>query len=199
MFVPNIHTRPIPIGATLAATILAVFVVGCAAESESESVAESVVDTNKPVATVKVVVAAKTKGLTYYPCDQCHRPGGAADAVAKGVGPGRHAHAFIRLKHMPNAQCQTCHDVTDPGQLRLAAGLTFALEQTEKLCAQCHSGQVADWQVGIHGKQLGNWQTEIHRYGCTQCHDPHHPRFGTMRALPPPAFPRLGIPKGNHP
>lgn len=141
---------------------------------------------------VKVVVVTPTKGLEHYPCEQCHRH------IEKGAGTVSNSHAAIRLKHMPKAECKTCHDVELPGQLRLASGMVLALEDVLQLCGQCHSTQVADWQVGIHGKQVGNWQRELHRYGCTKCHDPHHPNFGTMLAVPAPPFPRLGIPKGEH-
>ncbi len=105
------------------------------------------------------------------------------------------SHSSISLDHMPNASCETCHDREAPSELKLASGLIIPLENVQQLCQQCHKTEVADWSVGIHGKQVGNWQKKIHRFSCTKCHDPHKPAFGTMIALPPPAFPKFGIPK----
>ncbi len=147
---------------------------------------------NPASATVKITVTSPTKGMKHYPCEQCHRH------VEGNRGSIVNSHATIRVKHMPDAACKSCHDDEHPDKLVLASGVQLELVEVHRLCEQCHSTQVSDWQVGIHGKQIGNWQKEIHRFGCTTCHDPHQPKFGTMQALPAPVFPRLGIPKGTH-
>ena len=126
------------------------------------------------------------------PCEQCHK-------YVEDAERGRvKAHPEIRVKHMPDAQCETCHDPNQPGRLKLASGKAVELENTHILCGQCHATEAADWSVGIHGKQMGNWQSEIHRFACTRCHDAHNPAFGSMQAVDPPPFPKFGIPKGGH-
>jgi len=142
--------------------------------------------------TAEVEVLSRMKALAYYPCETCHRH---AD---EGQGTVANSHATIRVQHMPNASCVTCHDKDQPGKLKLASGMLVDLEKSYELCQQCHARQVSDWSVGIHGKQVGNWQTKIQRYACTTCHDAHAPEFGTMSSKPPPPFPALGIPKESH-
>jgi hypothetical protein len=140
--------------------------------------------------TPKIVVVSRTPGAAA--CEQCHQH--VEDPVASQVK----AHSEIRVKHMPDATCESCHHPEKPSWLRLASGKAVNLDESHILCGQCHSRETADWSVGIHGKQTGNWQTEIHRYGCTSCHDAHKPAFGSMQAIDPPPFPSMGIPKGGH-
>ncbi len=139
--------------------------------------------------TPKIVVVSP---LNTADCEKCHRH---VDEEARGSVK---AHAEIRVKHMPDGNCETCHDPAKPEGLKLASGHAIALKNAHLLCGQCHSTQAADWSVGIHGKQIGNWQTELHRFACTRCHDAHAPAFGSMRASDPPPFPAMGIPKGAH-
>lgn len=152
--------------------------------------AKSGAEVAKPTPTI--VVVSRTKGLALSPCEQCHQH--VEDPVASPVS----AHGEIRLKHMPNATCETCHDPQQPSRLKLASGKAIDLEEPHLLCGQCHATEARDWSVGIHGKQVGNWLTEMHRYSCTHCHDAHRPAFGSMQAVEPPPFPPMGIPKGAH-
>lgn len=167
---------------------IATTLVACSSSHGPEPVA----DKAAPAEPAKVVVVSRTKALRHYPCQRCHQH------AEDGAGTVVNAHASIRLKHMPNGVCGTCHSDEQPGKLQLASGLVLELENMEELCAQCHSPQVADWRDGIHGKQLGNWRSEVHRLGCSSCHPPHRPAFADMSTLPPPPFPKFGIPKRTH-
>lgn len=162
----------------------------CAGKPASHAEAGQDAVTRPPA---EVVVLSRKKALANYPCQQCHQHANGEDNAPLS------AHSEIRVKHMEGGtNCQTCHDETDPETLRLATGKTFGLDDVHELCRQCHSGQVADWEVGVHGKQVGNWLTKVQRYACTGCHNPHQPALESTRALPAPPFPALGIPKGSH-
>lgn len=164
--------------------------VACAGKSASHSEAGKDALTRPPA---EVVVLSRKKALANYPCQQCHQHTNSEDSA-----PLR-AHVEIRVKHMEGgSNCQTCHDEVNPEDLRLATGKTFGLDEVHELCKQCHSTQVADWEVGIHGKQVGNWLTKVQRYGCTGCHNPHQPTVDSTHALPAPPFSEFGIPKGVH-
>lgn len=164
---------------------------GCGGEERGAKGADT---DQRPLRTAaKIVVVSRQQALAHYPCEQCHRH------VEDGAGTVANAHASIRVDHIPNDDsCESCHYRESPGNLQLASGRVFDLEEVDVLCAQCHSPQVADWRLGIHGKQVGNWQRVVHRLGCTACHDPHQPAFGTMSSVSPPPFPPLGIAKGSH-
>ncbi len=155
--------------------------------SSSETKAEPVVR-----APVKVELLSHKKALAQYPCQQCHQHVQSSETPIT-------AHGEIRVDHMEGGNnCQTCHDEKNPENLRLASGKSYDLDDVHELCRQCHSGQVADWEVGIHGKQVGNWLTGMQRFACTGCHDPHKPALAPVQALRPLPFPDFGIPKGAH-
>jgi hypothetical protein len=63
----------------------------------------------------------------------------------------------------------------------------------EKLCARCHGLIYNDWMAGTHGVRRGQWnaRTPFERvtFKCTQCHDPHSPRFSFKDFAPPPVWP----------
>ncbi len=140
-----------------------------------------------------VTVLSRKTALANYPCQECHQhAGGEADSAVK-------SHREIQVVHMDGGEnCQTCHDKENPEQLRLATGKQYGLDDVHELCRQCHGSIVADWEVGVHGKNVGNWLTGIQRFGCTACHNPHKPKYQPTKMLPPPPFSRFGIPKGAH-
>ncbi len=176
-------------GNTQTPLCMAIIMVGaCAgATSSSETKAEPVVR-----APAKVELLSHKKALADYPCQQCHQH------AEPSVTPVT-AHGEIRVVHMEGGNnCQTCHDENNPETLRLASGKNYDLDDVHELCRQCHSAQVADWELGIHGKQVGNWLTNMQRFACTGCHNPHKPALAPVQALRPLPFPAFGIPKGDH-
>ncbi|MHC4975789.1 MAG: hypothetical protein ACYTF7_04180 [Planctomycetota bacterium] len=109
-------------------------------------------------------------------------------------------HQHITLSHGINDQCVNCHDSEDRDRLVLRDGSTIGFAQSNTLCSQCHGPVTNDWERGIHGKMLGSWDPtspESRRLNCTECHDPHSPRYDSITPLPGPNTFRMGEPKDD--
>ena len=108
-------------------------------------------------------------------------------------------HRDIEFQHFkgPAPACYTCHNPGDMNTLRLAGSETISIDESYRLCGQCHGEKLRDFNIGAHGKQVGSWLRIRHKLNCTDCHNPHRPAMPTTRALPPPPFPARGIPKGG--
>ncbi len=98
-------------------------------------------------------------------------------------------HQSLKGQH-GNLTCTSCHH---PGEgyasLRLADGQSVAYRDVMQLCAQCHGPQYRDYTHGAHGGMAGYWdlkQGPRQRNNCIDCHDPHHPKFPTVRPVPGP-------------
>jgi formate-dependent nitrite reductase cytochrome c552 subunit len=53
-----------------------------------------------------------------------------------------------------------------------------------QLCAQCHGPQYRDYRHGAHGGMAGHWDLAKGgrvRNNCIDCHDPHSPKYPTVR------------------
>jgi hypothetical protein len=89
-----------------------------------------------------------------------------------------------------NLTCVTCHNAGEGYQsLRLADGRGLPYPDVMQLCAQCHGPQYRDYQNGAHGGMTGHW--DLSRGGrvrntCTDCHDPHTPKYPVVRPAPGP-------------
>jgi hypothetical protein len=59
--------------------------------------------------------------------------------------------------------------------LVLENGKRATLDESYRLCADCHFAQVDAWAHGAHGKRLDGWQGRRVVMGCADCHDPHQP------------------------
>lgn len=108
------------------------------------------------------------------------------------------AHQNIQPVHpeQTGAVCSTCHSADNVERLALAQGEQATLNQSYRLCAQCHFQQVETWAGGAHGKRLDGWQGRRVVMGCGDCHDPHKPAIGVRI---PFQAPRLERPKGHGP
>ncbi len=162
----------------------------CGTRSEARS-------TDPPLAKVerKVVIPDRTKQMKKFPCNECHDNAKARDIQKELPSP----HSTIVMKHMADArQCYTCHDKQNRDQLRMLTGVTISFNDTPKLCGQCHPARVKDWNLGIHGKQVGSWRGTSHKYSCADCHDPHSPKRLKDKGYAPPTFPKLGVRKVAH-
>lgn len=124
-------------------------------------------------------------------CNGCHQifhsnsPAGAA----------LNYHREIRLQHGLNNRCMNCHDSQNREQLTLRDGATVSFAETQQLCAQCHGTVYRDWERGTHGKTLGSWITHSdaqRRLSCTECHNPHAPKYEPYKPLPGPNTLRMG-------
>ena len=73
------------------------------------------------------------------------------------------------------------------GELKDVQGIEF--KDLDMLCGQCHGKIYAAWQAGAYGKRVGSWDGEKRYFSCTECHDPHQPRFEAIRPDPVPMRP----------
>lgn len=90
-----------------------------------------------------------------------------------------------------NLACVSCHNPSEGyGSLRLADGKAVPHQEVMQLCAQCHGPQSRDYLHGAHGGMTGYWDLSKGgrvRNTCIDCHDPHAPKYPTVR---PAAGPR---------
>jgi len=108
---------------------------------------------------------------------------------------GLHQHQKIVLDHGINSRCMNCHHDTDRDKLVLRDGSAVGYEQVATLCGQCHGPKTRQWERGVHGKTLGYWNSDLgesQRLSCTQCHNPHSPRYEHFVPLPGPNTHRMG-------
>jgi formate-dependent nitrite reductase cytochrome c552 subunit len=84
-----------------------------------------------------------------------------------------------------NLACVSCHNPGDKyDSLRLADGRPLPYAEVMQLCAQCHGPQYRDYQHGAHGGMTGHWDLTKGgrvRNNCIDCHDPHAPKYPTVR------------------
>lgn len=124
-------------------------------------------------------------------CNACHQ-------IFKSLNAGGAAptfHTQVRLVHGLNDRCMNCHDYTDRERLTLRDGETVTFSEAPLLCAQCHGTVFRDWERGTHGKTLGSWKAESPRRVrliCSECHDPHAPKYPKIEPLPGPTTLRMG-------
>ena len=95
----------------------------------------------------------------------------------------REFHQDMPLSHGELA-CYACHNPQDSDTLRLADGSAVEYTDVMNLCAQCHGVQARYYARGLHGGMAGYWDLSRGgrvRNNCIDCHDPHVPKFPTMR------------------
>ena len=105
----------------------------------------------------------------------------------------RFAHSNIKLDHGSNDRCYNCHLIQDRNKYTADDGSGIMHNRVEMLCARCHGLVYKDWVEGTHGLRRGKWspQTPFERknFTCTECHDPHSPKFRFKDYAPPPRWP----------
>lgn len=92
-------------------------------------------------------------------------------------------HQNMQFAH-GSATCYSCHHPENADALRLADGTTVEYPDVMTLCAQCHGTQARDYQHGTHGGMTGFWDLNRGprmRNNCIDCHDPHLPKFPSMK------------------
>jgi cytochrome c553 len=125
-----------------------------------------------------------------YPCSDCH----GEDLMETNPVPRRLtvAHEEILIDHGPTDRwCFDCHNTDKRDWLRLVDGKLVRFEESYRLCGQCHGTIYRDWRFGIHGRRSGYWNGPKVYLLCAHCHDPHAPRFSSLKPLPPPVRPAL--------
>lgn len=122
----------------------------------------------------------------YFPCSQCHDELPINNNRRELV----EMHDDIVFDHdSENRWCLACHDAEDRDSLRLASGVNISFEESYRLCGQCHGPKLRDWKLGIHGKRTGNWNGQKEYLLCVHCHDPHDPKFKSLKPMPRPQRP----------
>jgi hypothetical protein len=183
----------------LTALLLGAAVGGVWSEAQASDPAPSPAHGDAPAETPtpsdhEIVVNVRLGLLDAWPCMRCHDK---VEPSAPDEKPDPE-HREVVIDHASNMDfCGQCHDLEDMNSLRLITGEQVELSTPHVLCGQCHGEQKASWDIGVHGKQVGEFAGTATRYTCTDCHDAHAPAIPTMRAEPPPPFPRLGIPKDH--
>ncbi len=116
--------------------------------------------------------------LQKAPCANCHTQPLEQLQRARPKGKAL-AHWAVTMQHAaaPVMSCATCHQRDSPTLLHTLSGQTVAIDHAYQMCAQCHATQAADWAGGAHGKRAGGWAPPRVRYNCTECHNPHRPKF----------------------
>ncbi len=118
-----------------------------------------------------------------FPCSSCH-------GVMKPVFSRRKLsfHEDITLNH-DNLWCLDCHNASNRDRLNKTGGKIITFNELQSLCGICHGVIYTEWTQGVHGKRTGYWNGEKHYLLCTDCHNPHSPRFNPLRPEPPPLRP----------
>ena len=142
---------------------------------------------------ITLQTAIRARALGQYPCTTCHlgkRVVMADERIAD-------AHQNIQPVHpkQTGAHCSTCHAAEDVQRLALLNGERATLDESYRLCAQCHFAQVDAWAHGAHGKRLDGWQGRRVVMGCADCHDPHQPALAQRLPFPPPRIERIREPR----
>ena len=122
----------------------------------------------------------------YFPCNDCHseiEPNTLRRELVE-------MHDDIIFDHdSENRWCLACHNTIDRDSLVLAGGKLLGFDESYKLCGQCHGPKYRDWKIGIHGKRTGEWNGQKQYLLCVHCHDPHSPKFKSLKPMPPPRRP----------
>lgn len=122
---------------------------------------------------ITLQTALRARPLGQYPCTSCHL-GRKVVMAEKRIGD---AHQNVQPVHpkQTGALCSTCHAADNVELLLLENGKRATLDESYRLCADCHFAQVDAWAHGAHGKRLDAWQGRRVVMACPDCHDPHNP------------------------
>ena len=123
-----------------------------------------------------------------YNCMECHKVLTARWHYDRPMAEHQH----IQLKHGGNRFCLNCHHPTNRNAFVDYDGAEIAEADVASLCAKCHGPTYRDWQAGVHGRRNGYWDAvkgPQTRLQCIQCHDPHNPKFQSMKPLAPLRYP----------
>jgi len=127
-----------------------------------------------------------TEGM--FPCGNCH----ATMEVNRKKRELKEEHTDIKLHHAETMRwCLDCHDAKNRDKLRLYNGDLIKFTESYRLCGECHGPRYRDWRAGIHGKRTGYFMGSGKRtyFLCAHCHDPHEPKFKSLKPEPPPHRP----------
>jgi hypothetical protein len=159
-----------------------------AAQPAVGSLADTHLDKAPPRSTVGLDLVRN--GWTYN-CMECHKLFPAKWHYDRPVNE----HKDIQLDHGNNRFCLNCHHPANRNAFVDYDGAEIAEVDVVQLCAKCHGTIYRDWKAGVHGRENGFWKIELGdqtKLRCIQCHDPHSPKFKSMRPLAPLRYPKRG-------
>ena len=125
----------------------------------------------------------------HHAADRAAQPRGGPQSVPLHVvspgpegGHGQQAHRRRAPEHpagapgrRPAPSAPPAIRADDVELLALKSGERATLDESYRLCAQCHFAQAEAWAGGAHGKRLDGWQGRRVVMACADCHDPHKP------------------------
>ncbi|HXI19959.1 MAG TPA: hypothetical protein VNH46_02685, partial [Gemmatimonadales bacterium] len=120
-----------------------------------------------------IALRNRAAGLSQYPCTSCHE-GRRVTMANRRITD---AHNNIHPVHpaQVGAVCSTCHAADNVELLVLKSGERATVDESYRLCGQCHFPEADAWAGGGHGKRLDGWEGKRVVMACTDCHDPHNP------------------------
>lgn len=126
----------------------------------------------------KFAIRSREATMDKFPCQRCHKVP-LAQMKHDGKDGKAKAHWNITMKHAEQQvmSCSTCHLESDSNQLRTLGNHAVKLDESYRVCAQCHSKQASDWAGGAHGKRVGGWAPPRVAKTCAECHNPHSPAW----------------------
>jgi hypothetical protein len=141
---------------------------------------------------ITLQTALRARPLAQYPCTSCH----LGRKVVMAEKRTADAHQNVQPVHpkQTGALCSTCHAAANVELLALENGERTTLDESYRLCAQCHFAQVDAWAAGAHGKRLDGWEGRRVLVGCADCHDPHQPALEPRIPFRAPQIERI---RGN--
>ena len=145
---------------------------------------------------ITMQTSLRARPVGQYPCTSCHL---GRKVILRDQRIAQ-AHENVQPVHPKEtgAVCSTCHAADNVAQLPLRQGGRASLEQSYRLCAQCHFQQVEAWAAGAHGKRLDGWEGRRVVMGCGDCHDPHKPAIEPRVPFRAPHLERAGVASNEH-
>jgi len=122
-------------------------------------------------------VPERKSQILSFPCKSCHTK--ELSKMVSEEPSGKKAHWNLKLNHATSAAltCLSCHNSDNIDALSMNTKKEVSFNQSQEICAQCHSTQYNDWLGGAHGKRLGGWAPPRISNTCVNCHNPHSPAF----------------------
>lgn len=121
----------------------------------------------------------------FYRCNDCHSILEPSPVQKSYIS----AHSDVILDHGVNNYCTTCHSPENREKLLDINGYEVGFHQSQKTCLQCHGPIYRDWEAGVHGRMNDYWDEQrgdTRKLTCVECHNPHQPKFQTMKPSPAP-------------
>lgn len=159
---------------------------GCSDSTQSDH-EMSITEVIKPDTrqNIEISVSPPPFSEDIFPCSECHDAEWETNQERRVLD--MHEEIVESFDHdSENRWCLDCHNVDDRDYLKLASGKLVSYEESYMLCGQCHGDKLRDWRVGVHGKRTGEWNGKKEYLLCAHCHNPHSPKFKSLKPLPPP-------------